>query len=479
MADEQNQNPYRSNETPARGAPGTSASSGSDPLAELARLIGQTDPFAEFGRDNARPPAPPPRPPEVPPAAAPAVLDAPAAAAPAYGTPGLVRQPYGNPAYAANADLYNTETETPGYAAAPAGAYETQPYPHDLAHHDGEDEHLYDDVPPVRRRMSIMAIAAVFALAVLGTAGALGYRALFGSSAPSQPPPVIKADNTPSKIVPAAASSKASNKLITDRVTDHTQDEKLVSRQEQPVELKDRPAVAAMAPTSNNVQPNSAPPMLGSGVITAEPKKIRTIAIHPDQVGAGQNQPMAAAPATPPPVREASPAPVQQAAPPPRVANNPPAETHQVPAPPARQTATPAAPTPPVRHAAAAPSPNAPLSLSPNAPVARAPVRTAAAAAPAPIARAAATTTTTTTGGYAVQVSSQRSEAEAQASFHSLQAKYPNQLGGRQVLIHKVDLGAKGTYYRAMVGPFANASDASALCSSLKAAGGQCLIQRN
>jgi cell division protein FtsN len=78
-----------------------------------------------------------------------------------------------------------------------------------------------------------------------------------------------------------------------------------------------------------------------------------------------------------------------------------------------------------------------------------------------------------------VQVSSQRSEAEAQAAFRSLQAKYPTQLGGRQAQIQKADLGAKGTYYRAMVGPFGNASEAGELCSSLKAAGGQCLVPRN
>jgi hypothetical protein len=30
-----------------------------------------------------------------------------------------------------------------------------------------------------------------------------------------------------------------------------------------------------------------------------------------------------------------------------------------------------------------------------------------------------------------------------------------------------------------MVGPFANANEAAELCSSLKAAGGQCLVQRN
>ena len=46
-------------------------------------------------------------------------------------------------------------------------------------------------------------------------------------------------------------------------------------------------------------------------------------------------------------------------------------------------------------------------------------------------------------------------------------------------MIHQVDLGAKGTYYRAMVGPFASANEANELCASLKAAGGQCLVQRN
>ena len=103
-------------------------------------------------------------------------------------------------------------------------------------------------------------------------------------------------------------------------------------------------------------------------------------------------------------------------------------------------------------------------------------MRTAAVAAPSSNEPEAQTTRT---GGYAVQVSSQRSEAEAQAAFRSLQAKYPGQLGNRQASIHKVELGAKGTYYRAMVGPFANASEASSLCNGLKAAGAQCLIQRN
>ena len=123
---------------------------------------------------------------------------------------------------------------------------------------------------------------------------------------------------------------------------------------------------------------------------------------------------------------------------------------------------------------------NAPLSLSPDAPTRAAPARTAP-----PTVRTAAVSATAAApsasggGSYAVQISSQRSEAEAQAAFRGLQGKYPGQLGGKQPLIRKVDLGAKGIYYRAMVGPFATGGEASELCSSLKAAGGQCIVQRN
>ena len=492
MADEQDQRPYPSNEQPPRRA--AAGTAGSDPLAELARLIGQTDPFAEFGRDSTRrasapPPAPapdysPPPPAPEAPAAAPAydvteyfgAAGAPPAqpqppAAPPYGAPGQAPPAYADPTYAAGADLYHPENEVPGYAG---GGY--QPHP------AGDDEHIYDDAPPVRRRMGVMAIAAVFALAVIGTAGALGYRALFGSSAPSQPPPVIKADTAPSKIVPASAS-KTPNKLITDRVPDHAQGEKLVSREEKPVEMKDKPVAAVPPINEGNVKPSGAQTAaLDGGVIANEPKKIRTIAIHPDQMSTGESRsmvPPAAAP-VPSPAPMAAPAPVRQAAPPPRVASNPPPAARP-PTPPPRVVEA-RGPTP-VHHAAPAPPAppkNAPLSLSPNAspaPAARTPTRTAAVAAPTAIAPAARASHAT--GGYAVQVSSQRSEADAQAAFRSLQAKYPKQLGGRQMLIHKVELGAKGTYYRAMVGPFATQAEAGELCSGLKAAGGQCLIQRN
>src|SRR5581483_201515 len=130
----------------------------------------------------------------------------------------------------------------------------------------------------------------------------------------------------------------------------------------------------------------------------------------------------------------------------------------------AHQAVARAEPAPPRRVATPG---NAPLSLSPDEQGEAAP----------PPARSAPAPSGGGGGGYAVQVSSQRSEAEAQAAFRSLQAKYPSQLGGKQPMIRQVNLGDKGTYYRAMIGPLGS-EEASQLCSSLKAAGGQCIVQR-
>jgi hypothetical protein len=76
-------------------------------------------------------------------------------------------------------------------------------------------------------------------------------------------------------------------------------------------------------------------------------------------------------------------------------------------------------------------------------------------------------------------VSSQRSEADAQEAFKGLQAKYPAQLGSRTASVRQVDLGDKGVYYRTLVGPYASMEEATKMCTSLKAAGGSCLVQRN
>jgi cell division septation protein DedD len=115
-------------------------------------------------------------------------------------------------------------------------------------------------------------------------------------------------------------------------------------------------------------------------------------------------------------------------------------------------------------------SANTPMSLAPQA------------GDPAPT-RLAATNPTQSapvaSGGYLVQVSSQKNEADAQASFRALQGKFPNVLGSKSPVIRRADLGEKGVYYRAMVGPFGSSDEASQFCGSLKSAGGQCVVQRN
>jgi hypothetical protein len=79
-------------------------------------------------------------------------------------------------------------------------------------------------------------------------------------------------------------------------------------------------------------------------------------------------------------------------------------------------------------------------------------------------------------GNYVVQISSDRNRAEAEVSFKAVQAKYPRILGNRQPLIYRADLGPKGIYYRALVGPL-TAEAANQLCGNLKASGGKCIVR--
>jgi cell division septation protein DedD len=247
-----------------------------------------------------------------------------------------------------------------------------------------------------------------------------------------KPAPVIRADGTPNKVVPAGTSD--SGKQIQDRLADKA-GEKVVSREEQPVEIRD----ASRPPTPRMVFPNqtagaaqsttaavAAPTQFAPAATTGgePPKRIRTVTVRSDQ---GTGTPSAPRPS--------------------------------------------AAPTslPPARADA-----NAPLPINPGtAPAAPANTRTAAVAPAAP-----ALASASSSGGYVVQLSAQKTEAEAQTSFRTMQGRYPTQLGGRSLLIRRKDT-ASGTMYGAQVGPFASREDAVQLCEGLKSAGGSCFVQRN
>ncbi len=487
MADESKTRPYRSDAYAVRNASaqGGGRTSGGDPLAELARLIGQDDLFEQsrssatgrpLARSNPRysePPAPETsrRYTETAPAnsswprASQSIEDelrgtysgrddtrgaAPERAATGYDDDGYTNARPQNVRAARNAQRQYEDYDQASYAqpaAAPArdpqpAAYAHQQYyaePHqpaadpdyvqdvvadpyaneryEQAAHYGEDAY---DQPPVkeRRRGGLITAAAVICVALIGTAAAFGYRSWNGSGSHSQPP-VINAQGGPNKITPPQNAGDQASKAIYDRA-DKTQGERVVSREEQPLDVKQNTAATSAENNGN------------TAVGANEPRKVRTFAIRPD----GSI------------ITDASGAPVSSGTRVAAVAPQAPAEAQPQEPPPTPRAAPPrAAPAP-------AAQPTRTVALPPSQQ-----------AVPA--------------GSYVVQLVSNKSEAEAQSAFRGLQAKYPSVLGNRQPLIRRVDLGDKGIYYRAQVGPFAAADQANDFCGNLKAAGGQCIVQKN
>jgi hypothetical protein len=297
----------------------------------------------------------------------------------------------------------------------------------------------------------MFTVIVVLALAVVGTGAAFAYRTYVGSPRSGEPP-IIRADATPTKSIPVPGDGSAK---VPDRMSAGDGTEKIVPREEAPVDVNSKAGPRVVFPPLNqNANPPSAASVApgnqqalanaGNGTMpNNEPRKIRTLTVRGDQPDSA-----AATVGSTPPPSPAKPAP----APAPRTTASAPANANA--------------------------SANAPLSLAPQSsqPVAAADTHS----------RVATTTPLQTapngagsSGGYVVQVSSQRNEADAQASYRALQGKFPGVLGSRSPLIKRADLGEKRVYYRAMVGPFGTPDEASQFCGSLKTAGGQCVVQRN
>jgi hypothetical protein len=477
-----------------------------DPLAELARLIGQNDPFGGGGpavgggmnRANARVQAQPqpqrgaPDPFRAPMPPAPSPVEDPLAAGgpPPWmqSRPGRPEGPRLPPAVEPNFEQAEVAHPMQRYGAEPAppqpqyrdeqafddGGQEParyddalfgqldaggpafqrqQPYPDDpYAFQDEEYDDGEEEEAP-RRSNGLAKVAVFLALGVIGTGAAFAYRSYMGTSR-SGDPPIIRADNTPTKIltpVPADGITK-----LPDRLGD--QGEKMVSREETPVDVNTRSvsprvvfpptnqsggAAASTAAATDAMQmPPVAPPDNGaamgnqpmsSGTMPAgEPRRIKTLSVRGDQADNGATGAAAAAatPAAPPRAMKGR--------------NSP---------------------------ASANASANAPMAISPQAPAAE---KKMAAVAPTQDADAAPMAES----AYMVQVSSQKSEADAQASFRALKTKYADALGSYSPVIKKVDIPGKGIMYRAMVGPFDTSEAANQFCKGLQAAGGQCFVPR-
>ncbi|MHC2697802.1 hypothetical protein ACVMHZ_000935 [Bradyrhizobium liaoningense] len=307
-----------------------------DPLAELARLIGQTDPFAGQGRPTARPQATPPRsyhpddyrqdddqqdyaeqapPPPGPPSwmrranvqpapapepdypvsvspvhplhrysAKPAVPEPDVHQAQAYQDGSYQDQAYQGQAYQQHGQAYQDQAEQESHAQTDPSRYDDALYGRlETGEQDYQRDPAYPDDPyafqsdypddaeieePKKRRGGMMTVAAILALAVVGTGAAFAYKTYMGTPRSGEPP-IIKADNTPTKIVPAPTDSSAK---VPDRMASGDGTEKIVPREEAPVDVNAKaggPRVV-FPPMNQNANPPSVASVSPSAVPVAQ-----------------------------------------------------------------------------------------------------------------------------------------------------------------------------------------------------------------
>ena len=305
----------------------------------------------------------------------------------------------------------------------------------------GEAEDQYEDgalgdeeEEPRSGRRTLMIVAALVGAIGIGGAMAYTYKTVFGGR-----PSAIKADSGPAKPKPDTTASKDVANV----------DRKLPNR------------LDGASPGAESDDSQKDP---------GAPNRVRLIPITPG------GQPVAQPAATPPSAAPSIPGimldvgPQQQRPPPPSA--RPPVQAampQQVPtAPPAAAPARPAAA--PVRTVMVNPSSPEPAATPAPAPkkTAKAPVAKANASPDGPTASLA---TPPTGAGYVAVLASQKTRMDALKMFADLQQKYGDVLGTKTPDVQEANLGDKGMWYRAVVGPPGSRDGASSLCVQLKAAG--------
>ncbi len=403
--------------------------SNADPLAELAQLVSDVDPYEQTRVDTR--PAAGARASEAYPLSpaqsahrdnAAARTSAPPLAHGEYETAG--DEAYASEAYEAEDD-YAVDDEN--YDQADYDDQQQSEY-YGEDQHSGQDPHYaagqydyaaqadpyapYAETQPQTgsQRKTLLMAGAVFGLIVVGAIGAYAYRTIVGT-APGVPP-VIMADSSPAKIA-VTPSDTGSGKQSSDRVGDKPQNERVVPREEQPVDLKlsapqaPVPATGWAVPPQNAPAINAAPQAPPAAPSPTDPHPVRTVAIAPN---AGTGVPPVSAPAQPTPPQAAAPKAEQRVA------------TQNEPPKPAQPTHTPAP-------------------------------------------------------RYVVQISASNTREEANAALRAAHARYADVLGGRHSQVREKKSAEKTTVYAAQFGPFASRTEAAELCQRLKSAGGTCFVQ--
>lgn len=275
--------------------------------------------------------------------------------------------------------------------------------------------------------------------------------------------PVIPAETSPSKVKPQDPGGKkianTENKVyenVTGKSETKTTQEKLITSRSSTSAVEPK-NISRLEPNVNNTRQNN----LGG----VSPKRVRTLTIKPDGSIVRASEPEKV-------IATIKPATVIKPQATPAIKTSV-VKTVSKPA-----VLKPVAPT--VQRAAVAKAkpvkvPVArPTTLqSANANNSNAPTNIAA----LPKASASNTAVKLPSGGYTVQVSSQRSDAAAKASYANLKKRFSSILRNRQAAIQRATVEGKGTFFRVKI-PATSKADANKLCSRLKSAGGSCFVSR-
>ncbi|AMB46568.1 MULTISPECIES: SPOR domain-containing protein [Methylobacteriaceae] len=434
-----------------------------DPLAELARIVGQDDPFRallEAREKGAAQEAAP-------------VTRASETGRPARVEPTFVDEPAHDPARTqAHAEVHG---QTLGQSQSPADAFDqylasveqgmyadgtTDP----AAFAEADENYRTRPADRPRARNRLVQVGAGLAVVAVCVGGALAWRGTHGGG--SGGPITVLADKTPLKVQPTATDGVEipdQNKQIYDRNAKDGQI-KIVNREEQPLDVNQAARTAAARSDGGEPGQGGATPGGTLSDTFGEPRRVRTVSVKPDT-------PVHQPPAPPAETAQAPVSAIPTMTMPDTAAST--ATPSSEPRRSASRTLATAPATTPV--AEAPPEPQATPAARPKAPqrvASVSPETTASTSEPAP----ASAALTAPVSGYSVQLGVRGSESEARAAFREMQGKY-SQLSGKPELIRQAEVNGK-TLFRVRVGPLAK-NEASSLCSALQGAGGQCFVAKN
>lgn len=450
---------------------------GTDPIDEIENLIGRAV------RVDMEPPVQA-RPAGERPVASPALRS--------LATPTLQAQP--EPAARAPRPVSDVDETILAAAAATGADIGWVEAPDSVEAKPGKRRVKADRAPRAPRSFNFSRALAgpVVAIVLLAAAGLGLYWVLGMGGGESGPPPVLTADATPVKETPAAEPAAASTpQSVVFNEIDGVQpgsEEQLVSRDQADVNEVTQvatPSVSEEGLANRKVRTVTVRPdgtivsgdetVAGSAMLPVDRPTVPDVpgaeTASPELVAAAQPQPEPTPPAQPvtPPVTPVTPGATVPAV---DAAGNPIAgKTAVVPR---LRPAT-------FAQAAAA----APAAAAPNTVNAIIEAATPPAAAPTPAQQPAPGQPSITVPGATevealgndapayVQLASQRSEAEARQTAQAMVNRFGPLFGGANMEVQRVDLGARGIYYRVRV-PATSMQSANEMCTQVKAAGGDC-----